>query len=64
MAPRHPVPEGYGSPCEEGEWISQGTGSRRGINPFQDEGELDVYHNRRHDFAFNESTSDNMYDEC
>jgi len=27
MAPNHPVPDGYGSPCEEGEIVTQGTGS-------------------------------------
>jgi len=25
--PKHPVPKGYGSPCNEGEIVTQGTGS-------------------------------------
>jgi hypothetical protein len=31
--PRHPVPEGYGSPCNEGEFVPQGTSS--GPVPFK-----------------------------
>jgi hypothetical protein len=27
MPPVHPVPSGYGAPCEEGEIVTQGTGS-------------------------------------
>jgi len=38
MAPRHPVPDGYGSPCEEGRIVTSGTGGRRAIDRY---GEID-----------------------
>ena len=35
MAPQHPVPDGYGSPCEEGKIVTQGTGSGSPIYKYE-----------------------------
>lgn len=40
MAPWHPVPEGYGAPCDEGEFVSQGTGSGPVIYKYQNTDDL------------------------
>ena len=61
MAP-HPVPEGYGSACNEGEIITQGTGGRcpppRYEIIMQDEYLDQDYQRNGRDF----SISDNIFD--
>lgn len=47
MAPWHPVPTGYGSSCDEGEIVTQGTGSRMAINLEVDDGEFEPEVNNR-----------------
>jgi hypothetical protein len=41
MAPKHPVPDGYGSPCEEGEFIPQGTSSGPVMYKYEKQGDFD-----------------------
>lgn len=58
---KHPVPKDYGSPCNEGEIITNGTGGRLGVERFIVEGSDEEYPLRRNPRSID---NDNMFDRC
>ena len=64
MAPKHPVPQGYGSPCDEGTIVTQGTGSGPVHFAYEEVDELTGKYNRHaRGFEHLDSTTSNIFDD-